>query len=342
MTKNSGASATTIASRALPDKHPELFHYTKEPGFLGIMASQTLWATHFKNLNDTTEVQLLRKPLQAALALRFAANLEERQKRSMTFSARVFGHGGREVVAAGLAESLVSALYKVTYGHHTKLQFGAPYVTSFTTHSKNYEKNHGLLSQWRDYGKEGYCLVFDTAALSKMLWIDFDKAYFVHLNMDEAIYAVEDFDIEEKFGALLRQCERYVGEVLNDNQTPDMIEDGFAPFAAATTMFKHQGFREENEVRIVAIPGTQYLSDRTKAEFSAFVEKPIVESHKTASADGKVIRKHIALFSRTDERLPIARIIVGPGPDQEARFQKAKSLTDDSIMVTRSGIPWTG
>jgi hypothetical protein len=336
------AATMTIAEPSLTEKHPELFHYTKMGGFEGIMASQTLWATHFKGLNDTSEVSLLRAPLKAALARRCAAYLQERQKRSMSFTARVLDHGGREFVAAGLAESMVTALYKVTYGHHTKLQFGAPYITSFTTHTTNYERQHGLLSQWRDYGREGYCIVFDTSALSEMLMTDFDHAYFVHLNLAEAIYALEEFDIEEKFGALLTRCEQYIGEVLNNGQASEMIEDGFAPFAAATTLFKHQGFREENEVRIVAIPGTQYLSEKTKAQFPAFVERPIVEPHKSTRADGKTIRQHITLLSHAGGHLPIMRIIVGPGPDQAGRAAHARNLAGDTLDITRSDIPWTG
>jgi hypothetical protein len=336
------SGAMSIAEPSLSDKHPELFHYTRMGGFNGIMASQTLWATHFKDLNDTTEVLLLRDPLQTALTLRFAANLTERQKRSVLFTARLLDHGGRQAVAEGLAKSFVNALYKVTYGHHTKLQFGAPYITSFSTHAANYERSHGLLSQWRDYGREGYCLVFDTAALSQQLMIDFEQAYFVHLNVDEVVYAVEDFDIEAKFGEVLHRCEQYVGEVLNNNQTPEMIEDGFGPFAAATTLFKHQGFREENEVRIVVLPGTQYLSERTKAEFPEFIERPIIEPHKMTSVDGKTTRKHITLFSRTDEPLPIKRIIVAPGPDQAGRVAHARTLAGDNVEITRSDIPWTG
>src|SRR5262245_39979140 len=41
----------------LPD---ELYHYTGIRGLKGIINSQTLWATHYRYLNDTEEVTLFR------------------------------------------------------------------------------------------------------------------------------------------------------------------------------------------------------------------------------------------------------------------------------------------
>jgi hypothetical protein len=241
----------------------------------------------------------------------------------------------------GVRQSFSNTLYAVTYGGRSTLEFGAPYITSFSTPSNKYDAAHGLLSQWREYGRDGYCLVFDTAALSQMLGTDFDQSYFVHLNIDEVVYALEDFSIDGKFSELMLRCEQYVTQVLLGNRSPDMIEDGFAPFAAATTLFKHQGFREENEVRIVAIPGTQQLSDRTKAEFpTEFLEKPIIEPIRKANASGK-IRGHIPLLRHTGS-LPLKRLIIGPGPNQDQRLAHAEDLVGGDIEVVKSEIPWAG
>ena len=330
-----------ITEPALIAKHRELFHYTRPGGFDGILNSQQLWATHYKNLNDTTEVLHLKEPLRCGLATRFAAYLHERQKRSMVFSLKVIDHGGRDKVADGLATSMTNSLYTATYGSRPSLQFGAPYITSFTTHSNEYDAQHGLLSQWRDYGRDGYCLVFDTKILGGMLQTDFDAFYMVHLNLDEVVYSVGEFDIEHQFGDLMRRCEQYLDAVLATGSAPEMIENGFAPFAAATTLFKHQGFREENEVRIVAIPGTQALSDATKAAFPAqFVERPIMEPVEVG--EGKGARWHVSLFSKTGRDLPLKRVIVCPGPEQQVRFDYAQERVGGKAEVTKSAIPWTG
>jgi len=138
----------TIAGPIVIEKHPELFHYTKSAGFDAIITSQELWATHFKDLNDRTEVCLLKESLKAGLTQRFAGVIEEKQKRNFALSVKVIDNGGRQKIAAGLADSFSEALYKVTYGGSSALQFGAPYITSFSTPNNRHDAAHGLLSQW--------------------------------------------------------------------------------------------------------------------------------------------------------------------------------------------------
>ena len=46
--------------KSLPD---ELYHYTGIHGLKGIVESQTLWATHYKYLNDAEEIRQFRDRL---------------------------------------------------------------------------------------------------------------------------------------------------------------------------------------------------------------------------------------------------------------------------------------
>jgi hypothetical protein len=57
-----------IASAELQAEHPELFHYTSRPAFEAIVTSNTLWATHFRDLNDKNEIATLKPPLLRLLA----------------------------------------------------------------------------------------------------------------------------------------------------------------------------------------------------------------------------------------------------------------------------------
>jgi hypothetical protein len=331
-------TTTKIADPALWQKHPELFHYTSAGSFEAINTSQELRATHFQDLNDTTEVFHLRERLKAALMGRFSELILKRQRVSMAFSVKVFDHGGRDKVAASVAEDFTNSLYHVTYGGKAKLEFGAPFITSFSTPGSQYERDHGLLSQWRAYGKGGYCMVFDTAEMARALGTDFDTFFIVHLNIDEAIYSVEEFSIDDRLGALLERCEYFLDQVLSGNRSPKPIEDGFAPFAAATTLFKHHAFREENEVRIVAIPGTQDLADKGKAEYpTEWVDKPIMPV-LTFNRDGKD-KRYIRLFTVTGD-LPFKRLIVGPGADQAERLQRARDILGPDFDITCSDIPF--
>jgi hypothetical protein len=50
-----------IAAPDFAAQHPELYHYTDFDGLKGIVESNTLWATQFDQLNDSTEVTLLKQ-----------------------------------------------------------------------------------------------------------------------------------------------------------------------------------------------------------------------------------------------------------------------------------------
>ncbi len=62
----------TIADKEFLSSHPELHHYTTFAGLEGIVRSNTIWASHFSDLNDATEVILLREPLVRALTENFS------------------------------------------------------------------------------------------------------------------------------------------------------------------------------------------------------------------------------------------------------------------------------
>src|SRR5262252_6836036 len=49
-----------VCSVETMSRHPELYHYTKPAAFEGILSSQTLWCSHYREMLDTDEVQLMR------------------------------------------------------------------------------------------------------------------------------------------------------------------------------------------------------------------------------------------------------------------------------------------
>jgi hypothetical protein len=59
-------------------ERPELFHYTNLNGLNGILESNSLWATHFSQLNDQTEVMLLQRSVTKKLASRLKPNASGR------------------------------------------------------------------------------------------------------------------------------------------------------------------------------------------------------------------------------------------------------------------------
>lgn len=96
-------------NEALIKSNPELHHYTGRRGLEGIWKTNSLWATHFSNLSDSSEIVLLKKPLAAALDTLFKRLIMERQRDSFNVRRQVAKKGGLEVVAREHARSYVDA-----------------------------------------------------------------------------------------------------------------------------------------------------------------------------------------------------------------------------------------
>jgi hypothetical protein len=107
-------------------------------------------------------------------------------------------------------------------------------------------------------------------------------------------------------------------------------------FLTAATLLKHQGFREEREVRIVAIPGTSPLLDQARTEHADFPDRPLPEIRNRPQSD----RRYIPLFDGFNVQLPIERVIVGPSRNQVGNAAFARDLLGSSIQVTCSTTPW--
>lgn len=323
-----------ISSIAFQAAHPELHHYTNEDGLRGILSTNTIWATHFRDLNDTTEVTHLRQSFEKALAPRYDEIIA---KRSLGVDS--YQHEGG---SPRLAHDFVDSLYGETFDENRKLTSMAAFISSFCTHAdeqpdgriydRAYERNNGLLSQWRSYGgADGYCIVFDTAKLSHILATEFDARYWVHMKIDPVHYAVQGAAPSLAFPAMVDAAAQTLADSLNGQPAPEMR---VPEFLVAATLFKHQGFREEQEVRIVAIPATDAL--RAEAlKHPEFQDKPVPEVH--ARSHG---RRYVILFDGLGVELPIRRVIVGPSRQQEKNVNFARSILKPEIPVVPSATPW--
>ena len=150
-------------SRPVETAHPELFHYTTRQGLEGILKTQSLWATHYQHLNDSTEILLFKDRLKSIL-LPTAREI---------FTAMVFDnlikpgefdqHGGFEKVVAHDAAAFVDSCFSAL---HDEI-----YIASCCgTPSDEYVRRNGLLSQWRGYGSSGgFCIELDTRRLVALL-----------------------------------------------------------------------------------------------------------------------------------------------------------------------------
>jgi len=335
-------TAAAVGTEVLGE-HPELHHYTDAGGLEGVVRSNTLWATHYDDLNDSTEIIHLRSFLHAELTARFRQIIKRLRVRSKVNRA-VISAGGLAVAASDLASDLISSLYQSAFVNSASdvelsKTAASPFICSLCSHAlEPYESKNGLLSQWRGYGRDGgYCLVFDTARLAAMLNQERDLTAYTHLNLHSARYAFEGVSLFEFYPALIETCERFLETAIAGDAELGM---GIQEFFIAATTLKHRAFHEEREVRIVAIPTTPTFREIIEAEHPGVVlgkPKAVRVLNRPMGS-----RRYIALLEDFEAALPIKRIIVGPSSDQAARIDWAQNLCGDAIPVVGSETPYKG
>jgi hypothetical protein len=301
--------------------HPELYHYTKPDAFEGIIRSQTLWCSHYRAMTDDQEIELARGLLPLAVAPRMDAIITEPKKfnRHIRRTWEASGGGTRT------ARDLVNSLYGATYDGKAPYSTLAPYLFSFSTHADDtaFEREHGVRSQWDSYaGPEGYCLVFDIRNIAEMLKQEGNARYWAWLMLEPVRYA--DRPIEEIFPELVSDLAETLGQFLLGVREP---EAAVKEFLIGTTLLKRAKYKSEREVRIVAIPGTpklaRHAAEEYPREFDATASLPEVKIRPTSE------KRYVALFDGLSLRLPIERVIIGPGTRRDERAELARSILDD-------------
>lgn len=147
--------------RGQSQKSGSLFHYTTASGLIGIISQRVLWATHANYLNDTAELKILSDLLTPQISQEF------RQCIPKLIAANAF--------LPGLLNSYGESIYDSEARNACRavmraIEAVAPmYVTSFCMHAVGSEESrHGLLSQWRGYGRGGFAIEFDESELDRL------------------------------------------------------------------------------------------------------------------------------------------------------------------------------
>jgi len=330
----------TFDEIAAPDfviRFPELHHYTDLSGLKGILSTNTLWATHFAHLNDRAEMRALREPLteflQSAVVSRVRQSMVSRQ------AWRAFR---RSVDIEQEVSIFVSAFFGTAFERGPTEPMAQSYITSFCTHaSGSYESENGLLSQWRAYGGSNgrFCLVFDTANVIDQLEKEWNFYDYFYGKLIDVVYQTPSVPIDQLFPDLIGfYTEHLAGGIMQGMKRPS--SEMIVEFIAAATRFKHQGFREEQEARIIVIPMPKSVSDITRAQKAPGSLK--AEKLVALKTRGEVSVPYVSLFERDAKRLPIKRVIVGPARDQDMRFKDARSAVGRKYPLIRSKTPFVG
>jgi hypothetical protein len=323
------------------EQHPELHHYTTLQGLQGIVATNSLWTTHYSDLNDATELMLIRAPLERELAQGFRELIRAKSNQSFKASRAVAAVGGLKRAAEDAARQMIALLYASTFtledGFHGVDDLKGPaFIASFCTHSapaESYERENGLLSQWRGYGGSGgFCIVFDTPQLFELLGKEHATHAYMNLAIDPVRYLYPDTPVSEVFPQLRAMCDHMMRYLL-DNKHGEP-EDIFSDFIKSAIFCKHHAFHEEREVRVAVRPATEgwRAAIAGQGKWAVPPSKPII------GGDGS--RRRIVLFDTLGERLPIKRVIVGPCADQQSNAEKIRALLGAEVAIRCSETPY--
>jgi len=317
------------------DIYEKLYHYTTWDGLLGILKTQTLWATHYRFLNDYSEIVLFRDKLVSLILPYVREAYEKLVKQSPYIEQQITQKGGLGQVSQDVAEVVVDAQYRAT-GDEI-------YILSFCGQHKNpHINNNGLLSQWRGYGSGGgFVLEFDTQKLEAILEIEAERFEYSAMHLSDIVYSDDEDRLKTKLSEDLSVIAADIRELFDPQKLTVEEKDlkGYMAFVNCVSRYKHCGFSEENEVRAVILPTVidgKYLELAKTNGATLRAEK----ERKFRDKNGKLV-PYIELFNSADVELPIERIIVGPHKEKEARAAALRvMLRNTRIEITCSDIPF--
>ncbi|MDP1558752.1 MAG: DUF2971 domain-containing protein [Nitrosomonas sp.] len=333
-------------SRPLAEDHPELFHYTNATGLTGIIQSQTLWATHYAYLNDSEEIRhFLKGRLPDILRPIIGARLDELIKQDVNTQSLIDREGGKEkTIDRFIEETLAAQVNTLLSNQEGEEPLAEPYITSFcSTKDKDDRINeHGLLSQWRGYGRDGgYAIVFDTARLSQLLeevgrkWENGLDLFF-----GDVVYSFDpDPKFRDEFDEDLSVIKNFYEDSFRGTKDEDTrgLDKIYSALMRCACRYKHWGFEEENEVRIVAIPHptrNKEFCEHVRADGIIISEVP----RKHYLRSGTLIPFIDLLESITsvsEKPLPVKRIIVGPSVNAQERRKRIRAV---ELLIAQHGI----
>lgn len=335
--------------RTVSQEYSALLHYTTASGLVGIIESGTLWASHARFLNDATELTHFFDERMPKLAKDPIREFVENKRTDPSTESWIQSEGGMDAVVNKTVSQVVDMLRTAT------LAFHQPYIFSMSgvkrdggTTSARLEK-HGLLSQWRGYGGDGgYAIVLDADRFENLLLQEFKTLHYQFQYFGDVYYYGSELKKQpatEEVAKFEENVKRGVVAVALGQNT-EIVPQFYESVASLPCIYKHWGFYEEQEVRVVAIPPTsEVAADATAA--GETLPLPAVEFFQRGGAPVP----YLALFetstgSKPSGRLPIKRVIVGPHRNKGQRVQAVKHLLSANgyvdVEVVWSDIPYLG
>lgn len=321
-------------------QYPELLHYTTLGGLRGILSSSCLWATAANCLNDSSEITHFFDERLRKLILEEARKYATELARAPPQLARMVADGGIDKIVNMEADAWQAALRSVT------LSMNRPFVLSLSGPSDARIQHSGLLSQWRGYGGEGgFALVLDTRQLETMLADEARMHHYMHVQIGDVYYHGVDPHIQPATPDVA-EYEAIVHEGISKMMrggTAEETERFYEAVTALSCLYKHWGFWEEREVRVVVVPASNEVADA--GEPHAPPRKEIKSLVRGAKHVPYVELFAAVALAGARYKLPVKRVIVGPHRDRELHAQQVKDLLASEgykVEVVQSEIPYIG
>jgi hypothetical protein len=328
--------------KLVTDQYKELMHYTSAVGLTGIVSSRCLWATHAAHLNDSEEIKLfLDRRLRTLISTEIGRIIAE-QSELPEHRAHIQSFGGVDRAAIEATDGLWSSIRRLT------LAFNQPYILSLCGAADDRVQLSGLLSQWRGYGKDGgYAVVLNTSAMQSLLEAEARQFSYQMLQWADVHYydeASPNAPVAEEISEAEDTLKAAVGAFMW-KPGPEALEPTFEAITSLSCLYKHWGFHEEREVRVLAIPSHESTLRPNGGSTPQRPPKPI----KTLVRDGSPMA-YLELFRNGDPPatrppLPITRVIVGPHRDKLQRKEATERLllaNGVQAQVVVSEIPYLG
>jgi len=295
----------------------------------GILASNTLWATHFQFLNDTQEFRAAQNSLEAFVRGRMLARLV-----ALKINKKIEVKEGVVLrdLADGEAKKIVKIFYDVIFSHVE------PFVLSAFLCSKSDERHFrdGNLQHWATYGRgAGFALQIDPTRLSELFRKETERYAHGGFFGGPVEYVEDDRSprgMQEEYATLASVALQLMESLLDDEAPKPEIEKSFLPFNRANAFIKNSYFSHEREGRI-AFYRHKSVPEKKKSH-------PI---HILAKGAHGIPYIHLFDGELLGPESPIERIIVGPHPENARRRLALESyLTSKkwNIEVSESKIPY--